>query len=181
MRCVAMLTCALIVVPTGRGVSQEPLSPVEVGQRVRVMTAGTTGWLTGTVVRLQDDTLVLSRPTGEASAAIPVSTLTRLQISEGRRSQVGKGAVIGGFSLAAVGAVVGFAVCSGSGDQNLNDKALTCGLLLGAGSGAGGAILGALVGAGVHSERWRAISLNLSLSTVQLGPRTWGLTFTMTL
>ena len=178
MKCAAVLIGVLILLPTRRGASQEHPLPVEPGQRVRVMTAPAGVWMTGTVTRLENDTLSLRPLGGDVATTILVSTLTRLQISEGRRSHAGKGAAIGALVLGAVGAALGYAVCAGSSDQDLNHKAILCGLVGAGGGGAGGALVGATLGATARSERWREIPLH-GLSTSPLPRRTWGVTFAL--
>ncbi|UCG76877.1 MAG: hypothetical protein JSV95_06245 [Gemmatimonadota bacterium] len=103
---------------------------------------------TGEATGIASDTLVFLPEQADAPERIPLSAITAMEVSEGRRSNPGKGAWIGALAGAAAGFGVGAAVQCGEVAQG------AC-MLLGAGMGAGGgALLGLGVGAAITTERW---------------------------
>lgn len=133
-------------------------SLVSVGERVRVSTesgetyVGLVSLATSGVIEVLDE--------GTASS-VPLSTVTRLEVSRGQKSNGRKGAVIGSLSGALSGAVIGFSL---GDDPPLFSEAFFfsagekagIGFLLGAG---GGAIIGALIGKAIHAEQWEEVPL----------------------
>lgn len=129
------------------------------GDRVRVTAEARSGKLTGTLVEWVQDTLYLA-PDGSAervtATAIPLSTLSRLEISKGLRSNAGKGALIGGGIGLLVGG--GMSIIAGSTvdtEVTSTDYLVFTGLVT-----LGGAGLGALIGALTKSERWEEYPLD---------------------
>ena len=85
-----------------------------------------------------------------------LSSLSRLEISKGLRSNTGKGALIGG----GIGLVVGGAMSINAG-ANVDKNVTTAEYLAFTGLVAvGGAGIGALVGALIKSERWEELPLD---------------------
>jgi hypothetical protein len=113
--------------------------------------------LVGTVKKLTDDAIELTAEGREDTLALPRASVLRLEVSQGRNR--GKGALIGGAALAAVGAVVGAVGCRGSSDV---DPSL-CAAILGGGGLVVGAGVGAMVGAG---DRWRELPSDRFRATV---------------
>jgi hypothetical protein len=108
-------------------------------------------------------TIALDGADSAATRGVPWESLNALERSEGRRSNVGKGAALGGLA-AFVGTVAAF----GIGDQGTND--------LGGGAALGGIVLfsaaGAAIGAGIgaltHSEHWTSLPIDSRVG-LQLG------------
>ena len=151
-RTIASLLVALVMVP--QVISAQALMP---GTRVRVTHPGE-GTRTGTVVALTPDTLEV-RLAGHAEAShMPLSQVTRLDVSLGRQRHLLRGAGIGFIVGGAVGAATGAAAESDCGGE------MFC---LGAGGGAvvGGVFLGSvggiigLIAGVVPSERWERVPL----------------------
>lgn len=100
--------------------------------------------LLGVVTRLDPDTLVVD------SSPVALSSLTRLEVSTGRRSHWLAGLAIGALVGAGVGAILGSNYRSG--DEEICTPS-TC-ALIGAGVlGLVGMPVGALVGGSIHTDR----------------------------
>ena len=128
------------------------------GPGVRVRIWGTTGGapLKGNILTLDDRTLTLEVAGQTMPAVVQRDTITRLDVSGGRRSR-GKGALVGAGLGLLVGVAIGLA--SGSDDPNTflaysaGDKALLSAILT--------TPLGALVGVAVPpGERWKRALLD---------------------
>jgi hypothetical protein len=126
---------------------------VSAGERVRATIEEQSGKLTGTLEEWGSDTLYVV-PDGASqdvpARAISLSTLSRLEISKGLRSNAGKGALIGGGIGLLVGG--GMSIIAGSTvdtEVTSTDYLAFTGLVT-----LGGAGLGALIGALTKSERW---------------------------
>ena len=149
---------------------------VVLGARVRV-TAPTVAEnrLVGTVAAVDADTLVLGVKHGTSSLAIPFASMTSLEVSRGKKSNVGKGLGIGFLAGAALGAVIGFA----AGDDPpgflafSSEQKAAAGAILG---GLAGGVIGGVVGATGPSERWETVPLDQI--RVSLTPRGGGLEVT---
>jgi hypothetical protein len=151
---------------------QAQVAAPDSGIRVRVTfsEAGASRQVTGTLIFLDADSLavrVAAPSTGSTTRTAPAtqpvllarSQVTRLEVSTGRHSSAGMGALIG----AGIGIVGGVAVgLAGQCNGNevgwtfcLDSQGYTVGF--GAVFGALGAGLGAIVGALTHHETWRSV------------------------
>lgn len=147
-------------------------TPLVPGERVRVFTAETRtsparrhladfgGW--------SNDTLMLTWD-GRPWAAIPAGEITRLEVQRGRRSGVGRGALVGGLFGAGAGFILGTAaaaepcdfVCYGAEVIPVSIAVL----------GAAGAGLGALIGAATPVRPWEEVPrASYRPALVSLGP-----------
>lgn len=107
----------------------------------------------GTATQLESDTLVFVPDGAEAAIGIPRSKVESIEISQGTKSGVGKGAWMG----AAVGTAVGFGffgVACAATEGGCDSEEVGYGLAMGLGGAAFGAGVGAGVGALSKSERW---------------------------
>ncbi len=119
---------------------------VEVGSRVRVTAPeGGTQPLVGTVVGLEPHAMLVQSGTAGASTRIALGPTTTLEVSGGRRSKAGRGALLG----AAVGAMPGLWLTFG--DYDTDDYSPGAVAAIGA---AAGAAVGAAVGWALKSEQW---------------------------
>ena len=112
----------------------------------------------GTVDRATPDTLVLRSvtPAGDDTVlAIPVSAITRLQVSTGTHRNAGKGLLIGLLSGGLGGAALGALSCGGQSDWGPGACAAVLGIL-GAG---GGAVVGLIIGAVSRTDTWTDVPL----------------------
>ena len=161
----------LVALLSATPIAAQVASP-DSGIRVRVTfsEAGASRQVTGTLIFLDADSLavrVAAPSTGSTTRTAPAtqpvplarSQVTRLEVSTGRHSSAGMGALIG----AGIGIVGGVAVgLAGQCNGNevgwtfcLDSQGYTVGF--GAVFGALGAGLGAIVGALTHHETWRSV------------------------
>lgn len=150
---VILLTLCTIATYTG------DISAQEIGSRVRVRnTSGTLA--TGTLVRLDNAAVVVRVSVLNSRAefvdrdsTIPVTVDTRLDMSMGRRSHGGKGALIG------LGVGMGITALILASAENFDvSRALTRSTLV---FGGGGALIGYLIGSGDKFEKWVEVRLDL--------------------
>jgi hypothetical protein len=154
---------ALLAATAGDGMAQGAVR-VFPGTRVRVSLRATTTHLTrdriiGSLVSVQSDTLVVSEHAGRADLVLPTEAIASLEVSRGRKSAAGKGAVIGLVSGAAGGVATGLIACGGGNcaESGLGDVTALLSAALGLGGGLTGAGIGALVGGRIHSDRWEKV------------------------
>ncbi len=188
MRHATMLVAILAFVPASATAQAPP--PVKVGDRVRV-TAPDVGRREGTVQLLTTDSLVI-RPEygawpvqllttdslvmqpeyGEWTVylrrqpnplAIPLASVTRLEVSRGRKSRVGRGAGIGLLGGGLLGLTISSVVlarnngCTGQGFVEPTRGG--CIALATVGGAVVGTLLGLVVGAMASTDKWKAVSL----------------------
>ena len=173
----ALPTITLLVLAHTLGTSTEAAAqdtpPIAVGERVRVSTAsgatyvGLVGMVTSAVIEVQDE---------EGSrSSVPLSTVRRLEVSRGQKSNASAGAFIGFVTGAITGALIGGSlgdappIFGGETSPLSAEKKAFIGFLLG---GAGGAIIGKLIGEAVHSDRW--VEVPLERLRVSLAPQRHG-------
>ncbi len=151
--------------PTAGGASGALASFVVPGSRVRVSAADHVYPFTGRVTAVRGDTLEFLPDGDGAAIALPLSAMTGLDRSLGRRSHLLAGAGIGIASGAVLGGLVGsiaYQPCTETGflacmfRPTSRSEAAGLGAVLG---GLGGAAVGALIGAGTSAERWQAVPL----------------------
>ena len=130
-------------VPAGESVIVEP------GSRVRFSTNSSAPLSIGTVAAIEADTLVLRRADDGATLRIPTGELRSLEVSTGKRSQAGRGAMIG----TAIGAIPGLLVSFGDYSEDVHGDGPSP-VAVAAMGAAGGAVLGAAIGWAVKAERW---------------------------
>ena len=160
----------LVVLPFVALRAQGPW-PAGIGQRVRVtMDSGTGAWI-GTLVRQDSTSITLHGPGLSDSSAVtlPLDRVRQLEMSVGRQSNAGKGALIGFGVGAATGLAVGIGCASSdtlfqcSGGEVV-EATVVFGFI--------GAGVGGLVGLASSSERWEkvaAVPVHLSLAPHRLG------------
>ena len=111
----------------------------------------------GTFVAWEADTLV-TESNGDI-LALPLDSVTTLEVSAGRRSQTSLGAGIGSVTGVVMGAVVGAASCTDEVFESFVNPA-ACAAAGGVIFGAAGALLGALIGATMKTDRWVPVQLD---------------------
>ncbi len=148
MRYSAVLFAVLAVAPLTRVTAQEP-PPVKVGDRVRV-TAPDINKYDGTLQAMRGDALTVD------TLRIAVASVMRLDVYRGRKSNVGKGVLLGGIPSGILLGIYGGALCA---DETWCEVA--AGFALGFGVGfAGGALIGGVIGAIIKSDRWEEVPLD---------------------
>jgi hypothetical protein len=166
-RCLVIVIVALSTSASVLGAESRALA---VGARVRVTgpEVGTEP-LIGTVVGLEPDAiLVRGGSAGATPKRILVAPTTTFEVSGGRKSQAGRGSMLG----AAVGAVPGFLMAVG--DYNTDDHNPGAVTALGA---VAGAAVGAAVGWGLKSEQW--LPAGVPSVTAGIAPLRGGVGFTL--
>ncbi len=133
------------------------------GARVRLYASQTAdgryGWFVGRIVRWVPDSLTL-KPEDDLPVVVPVASITRLEVSRGRRSNWAEGAGIGLLVGAATGAIIGLASdpnCGGFAPC-FTAESLAAGLAVVFG-GVGG-VIGLIIGASTTTERWVEVPLD---------------------
>jgi hypothetical protein len=138
--------------------SRQPMVEADSGSRVRItVNKPSKHSYVGTLVSADADSLRFTTDTS-GIIAIPTGSVTRFERSRGRRSNAGRGAVIGGLSVG--GAVlilgIGASVESSGWGPDIGAEEVALGTLI---MGAAGAGLGALVGAASRGERWEPLTI----------------------
>ena len=143
---------------------------VAVGSRVRVSApeAGTEP-LIGSVVGLELHAVLVQGRSGHTPTRVPLGPTTTIEVSGGRRSKAGRGAVLG----AAVGIVPGLLMTFG--DYN-TDPEHSPGAVAAVGAAAGAAV-GAAAGLALKSERW--LPAEVPLVTAGIVPLRGGVGFSV--
>jgi len=142
-----LLVIALLALPLDAGA-------LELGARVRV-TLLERPQVTGSVLALPPDSLVVAAGPDSAREAIARLDIRKLEVSRGIHSNAGRFATIGAV---VVGLTFGFAIYSDAQDSEITDEGVAV-------IGLGGVAVGALVGAGVGAligsasqhERWHKV------------------------
>ena len=181
---IASLATALALTASANLFAQEEL-PVAPGDRVRAAAPNIVRELMterqrrsllgpppiyGSVVGIRADTLVVKIQGSDAPTAFPVSSLTKLEVSRGKKSNAGRGALVGGTVFAALALGLGIAdmgrECpppepgnpfSGFWCEETEIRHVVAATLVCGGLGAG---LGALIGWAGKSDRWEEVPLD---------------------
>ena len=158
------LSAVLLVLPLTTAVAQQQPPPLEPGTRVRI-TAPDLGIekQQATFQALRGDTLAV---TADSAMALSLSSVTRLDVYQGRKSWGWwKGGLIGFFGGAGLGALVGASVdCQESALDSPEELCTGAGAVVGAGVGL---LVGAVAGALIKTDRWEEVPMDqLRLSLV---------------
>jgi hypothetical protein len=160
---IALMSCSATALPMESG----PL--LTLGSRVRAMAPGLGAEpLIGTVVGLEPGVVLVRRGPAGPPLRIPVAPTTRLEVSGGRKSQAGRGAMLG----AAIGAMPG--LFATFGDYNTYDPNPAAVAAIGA---AAGAAVGAGIGWALKSEQW--VPAEVPAVTAGVAPRRGGVAFSL--
>ena len=165
-RIVLPIAFLLIAVSNNSHAQEEP--PVTPGDRVRIKAPTiSTRQFEGEVVALRSDTLIIDARIWERGrmqwrdqpqAKIPVASVDRIDISRGKKSNVGKGAITGGLIGAGIGLVIGIgAAAEDGGFFDFGPEVVPAAVLA---VGAYGAGIGALIGLIMPGERWEEVPVD---------------------
>ena len=131
--------------------AQEP--SIEPGTRVRIKASSIFPQpIVGTLESVHDSILVF-RSGQTAPLEIRLSQIERLEVSQGKKSNAGTGALVGGLIGTAVGVVVGLIIKEGA------DVQADLPVITGAIGAGGGVLIGTLAGASDQSDRWVEVPL----------------------
>ncbi len=181
MRGVAAVFTVSLVVPFSTLSAQRP-PPVAVGERVRIAHSCTTrpvasGTRTdcrqdaGTLTAVTIDSVVLRHENGATLLSLPLTSVASLDISRGKRSQFGRGALIGLGVGVAGGGILGL-VGGLASDHCIDDPNPCPGAFAAWGAILGilpGLVVGGVAGAITKADRWEEIPLDRL--RVSLGPQ----------
>lgn len=146
----------------GPALAQVTASFPRPGERIRITipSRGMTP-LSGTLIAVRADSLLLD--TGAEKLSVPRSLVARLEVSRGKRSQGGRGALIGLAGGLTLGGIIGYAACNATTSPascfESQEGSQYYFLVTWAISGAAGALLGAVIGGRVRGERWQVVPL----------------------
>jgi hypothetical protein len=137
-----------------------PLAAQADGTPIRLQTAGTPGkWITGRAAGITSDSIGIVPDTSADTLRYARTDLHRLEASVGRKSNAGRGALIGAVVLGGFGVAFGAygaSIC-GDCDNNATGTFVAGFGLAGAAVGAG---IGAAIGSGKHHEQWRVVEIS---------------------
>lgn len=171
-RClIVCLAGSLVMLSASVAAQTTPCQTIPRGARIRVsLTTSPEKSVVGIADTLRGDWLRWW-PAGLSADSLRLSAIDRLELSQGRRSNTGRGAVIGGATIGTLGLLVFGAMASApEGDIMRLERGWRDGLLLTGGAAAAGAIAGALVGSMFSSEHWQDIPLGgVRVAPVSLG------------
>jgi hypothetical protein len=141
------------------------------GTRIRVSLKASPDFLQFGIVDTLKDGWLSWRPVGDSSHTVPLNAISTLEVSHGRHSHAGRGALIGGstLGLACLG-VFGAMASAAEGDFMRLEGGWRDALLLSAAGTAVGAGAGALIGSLSDSERWQDVPISsIRVAPVSLG------------
>ena len=143
-----------ILISAGRLAAQADGAPI------RLQTAVTPGkWITGCAAGITPDSVGIVPDTSADTLRYARTELHRLEVSVGRKSNAGRGALIGAVVLGGFGVAFGAygaSVCGGCDDNTTGTFVAGFGLA-GAAVRAG---IGAAIGSGKHHEQWRVVEIS---------------------
>jgi len=163
-----LLICLLLVTAPAVAAGQS----IEPGTHVRVSTSRHLPFQ-GTVTSVSDGSIVVD------TVRISINSISELRVRD-RRSNAGRGAVIGGATLGALSGIALGAACAGSSGSFIDCSDNVPGaFVMGAGVGfVAGAVFGGLIGAFVKTDRWEQVHvdrLRVGVVPRRGGPLTLGL------
>ncbi len=152
---VALLFTTLVDLFAQQGSSLTP------GDRVRVSRFGTVAPVVCIVLSMKADTLVLDAEGRVETLEVPLALVEKVEVSRGKESNAGKGAIRGGVVGASFGLVFAGAILLDGG----SDKEVVSVAFLAAFTGAG-MLVGTAIGAVSSSDRWEEVPLD----GIRIGP-----------
>ncbi len=175
-----MLVAILAFVPLASATAQVQQPPVERGARVRVTTSPPNpcpAWNTrclreidsrryvGTFVAWKGDTLVVE--TKGHTLALPLDSVTKLEVSQGQKRNTSEGALMGLLVGGVAGAVVAVAIYEECEPCFIDPATFPVAVAM---AGVlGGVVTGAIIGSLIETDRWQEVQLHRL--RVSLGPQ----------
>ena len=149
-----------------------PSQTIPRGTRVRVsLKASPENRLVGIADTMKSDGLSWRPMAGDSSVTLSLSAINTLELSNGRHSHAGKGAVIGGATIGTIGFMLFAAMAEAPRSDLMRlEGGWHDALLLTAGATAAGALGGAIIGSMFSSEHWQEIPLGgVRVAPISLG------------
>ncbi|WP_237854823.1 hypothetical protein [Rhodohalobacter sulfatireducens] len=149
--------------------AEAQIEGISEGDRVKVTAPSVkSGNIKGAIITLEDSFLTVSEK--DTTFTISYESIRRLQVSEGEKLAIGKGALIGGLSGALTVGMISLATNETCDEDEwciiefTNAEAFGIGALIG---GLGGMAAGALIGAFITIDRWEKVPVTLSMNSYQ--------------
>ena len=137
-----------------------PLAAQADGTPIRIRTAARPGkWITGRAAGITTDSIGIVPDTSADTLRYARNELHRLEVSVGRKSNAGRGALIGGGILGGLGVVLGVACVADTDEGDFIGCEGSDVPLFGLAGAATGAAVGGLIGALSHREKWEAVEI----------------------
>ncbi len=167
--CSAVAIATLMTATDTHALLAQALSEISTGTRIRVtvdtaparpLVGSLVGQDGGSIQLRMQDVQQMSRTGLPAFKVVSVllSKITRLELSRGRHSNAGKGAMYGGLTGAGAGLVIGLAATAGNGGGffEVGPGEVALGTLVMGGLGAG---VGAIIGSLSSHDQWEVVSV----------------------
>jgi len=161
MRTVLSLAALPLLIPL-QSITAQQAPSIETGSRIRV-TAPTVGAdkLAGVCVEVDATRLRVQAEEQVSPLTISLADVTRLEVSQGRKSNALKGLGFGALIGGSIGAVLGLLASTGESYENpCEGNAPACAAGGAAAFGVTGALVGLGIGALTKSERWEEVPLD---------------------
>jgi hypothetical protein len=130
------------------------------GTPIRLQTAAEPGkWITGRAAGITTDSIGIVPDASADTLRYARHELQRLEVSVGRKSNAGRGALIGAVVLGGAGVAFGVSAGNTCGDCEKGAAAKFAAGFGGAGA-AVGALIGAAIGSKKHHHQWRAVEIS---------------------
>jgi hypothetical protein len=130
-------------------VPPEPRCDARIGDRVRMKTGSPySAWIDGRLIARNEATTLLAD--GPDTMRVENDAIVRLQVSEGYRSNAGRGAAIGGV----LGLLAGLAVSGALASDSFFDNSFSDAAAGTLGLGLAGTVAGFIVGLPIRTEHW---------------------------
>jgi len=166
MRLKPILCVAAVMTASASGAQEAPIAdwPVAAGARVRILSPALGDrQQIGNVVSATWDTLVFVAVKQSTSTAIATSNIVRIDVSKGKHTQMGKGAVMGFLIFGGAGAFMSNVAYHDCHPHCLWKTSRNSDTLIG---GVSGALLGAFVGAalgGRKTDTWVPVAVPVAM------------------
>jgi hypothetical protein len=152
------MAAAIAGSPSPLRAGEPPVSvALSAGDRIRLSTGAIAKGTTGRLVQVGPDVLRIQVDGRPDPIAVPLTAVTRLERSLGRRSSAGKGALIGTVVGTGMGAVL--VALAGHSDSDCDGPCTPYAIIAGSAFIGAGALVGAIGGALIKTERWEPVSL----------------------
>lgn len=145
---------------------------IKAGDKIRITyTGGLTSRITGNMQAITDDSLRFVA--NDSTMVLPLSSIKRLDVSVGKKTNGGRGAAIGAVTG---GLAFGLVAMASDGSCSSDDgwcmdlfspgESFVLGFIPGA---AGGALIGLVIGGSTKTDKWKEVPLKAALRPLSIG------------